>query len=455
MLYECFWSTLAKNAMTPLWAAATLTQGRAVLKQRLTEQCKIDPATLPYDAAVLKYIAAWKEGGGRAVLVTASDQSIADKIANHVGVFDEAHGSGGTINLKGRRKAEFLETRFGSRGFAYIGDSWADLPVWEAAGKAITLTSSRKLRARVDALGHDSEHIKAHWPSATCYIRALRPHQWLKNLLVFLPVLTGHYFTADVVGAAGLAFLAFSLVASSVYVLNDLLDIPADREHARKRNRPFAAGSIPIAHGGPMAALLLLAGFVCSLPLGAPFVLVMGSYFVLTLAYSLDLKRRVIIDVCILAGLYTLRVFAGGVAADISISVWLLAFSIFLFFSLAAVKRQAELVDGIGIGREKASGRGYRVDDLPVVHSMALSSGCVSVLVLALYINSPEVGALYSSPFALFGACLVLLYWITRTIMVAHRGGMRDDPVVYAVTDRVSQLCVLLVIGFAIAGMLF
>ena len=250
------------------------------------------------------------------------------------------------------------------------------------------------------------------------------------------------------------AFVAFSLIASSVYVLNDLLDLSADRSHPRKRKRPFAAGAIPIAHGTGMAAGLLLTGLLISALLGSQFLLVMLGYFALTTGYSLYLKRRLVVDICALAVLYTIRILAGAAATDLPVSVWLLAFSVFIFFSLAAVKRQAELVDGIASGKVTAHGRGYHVDDLSLVESMATSAGYVAVLVLALYVNSNAVSELYTAPQLLWGICLILLFWVSRMVMVTHRGRMHDDPVVFAIKDPVSRSCVILMAALGIAGTL-
>ena len=289
-------------------------------------------------------------------------------------------------------------------------------------------------------------------PSIGPYFRVLRPHQWLKNALVFLPLLAAHRFDGKTLFDAGLAFISFSLVASSVYVLNDLVDLEADRAHPRKRHRPFASGAIAISRGPLLVLAPLGAGALVATLLGPWFGLVLVGYYATTLAYSLFLKRYIVIDICVLAGLYTFRIIAGGTATGIEISVWLLAFSVFFFLSLAAVKRQAELVDGAASGNLQAHGRGYITDDLPIVASMAISSGYVSVLVMALYLNSPAVSELYATPAMLWGICLVLLYWLSRMVMVTHRGRMHDDPVVFAVKDRISLICFALVLAIAIAG---
>lgn len=450
MLHETFWSALARDPRTPVLAALALGQGRAALKRALAARAEIAVETLPYRAEVCARVEAWRAAGGRTALVTAADQALADRIAAHLGIFDEAHGSDGETNLKGAAKAAALTARFGARGFAYMGDAPADLAVWEAAGQAITVGADAGLRARAEALGVPVDHLEIAPPAPAAYLRALRPHQWLKNVLVFLPMLAAHQLTALTLVQSVLAFLAFSAVASAVYLLNDLLDLSADRAHPRKRCRPFASGAVPIAHGGAMAGGLLLLGGAVALGLGVAFLWALLLYLLITTAYSLALKRQVVIDICVLAGLYTMRLIAGGAATGIPLSVWLLAFSIFFFFALAAVKRQAELVDGAARGVLSASGRGYRTDDLPVVTMMALASGYLSVLVMALYVNAPAVSLLYSFPEALWGISAVLLYWISRMVLVTHRGQMHDDPVVFAVRDPVSLAAGGLILGLAV-----
>lgn len=356
------------------------------------------------------------------------------------------------MNLKGEKKGAFLEEQFGKRGYAYMGDASADLPVWQRAAKAITVNAPTALRQEVERGCKNVEHLTTGSPSLKAYVKALRPHQWLKNCLVFLPMLAAHQLDAAMLVLSMLAFVCFSLVASSVYVLNDLLDLSADRAHPRKRNRPFAAGSIPLAHGTWMAVGLILLGAILAAGIGWKFLLTMAGYYLLTTAYSLQLKRRIVIDICVLAGLYTMRIVAGAVATAIPLSVWLLAFSVFFFLSLAAVKRQAELIDSAERGNLKANGRDYHVDDLPIISMIAIGAGYVSVLVMALYVNSPVVVKLYARPEALWGVCTVLLYWITRTVLVAHRGQMHDDPVVYAAKDLISQICLVVILAFVVGG---
>lgn len=455
MLFETAWSVLSSNIKASFTVIKYLFSGKAILKQKLAAIAQIDMGLLPYNDTVLEFIRDWREGGGRVALVTASDQVIAEAIASHVGLFDEVHASQGGRNLKGPIKAEFLVERFGPENFDYIGDARADLPVWQCAKRAITVNASASLKKAVDAISTNSVHLGSHNLDWKSYAKALRPHQWLKNTLIFVPAIASHDASSETWLEVLLAFIAFSLVASSVYVLNDLLDLSADRDHPRKRSRPLASGDIPLIHGSLMAPGLLVLGLLTALTVGRlEFIGIILAYYVLTTAYSLTLKRRLVIDICTLAGLYTMRVLAGGAATGLPLSVWLLAFSIFIFLSLAAVKRQAELVDGISTGRIQATGRAYRAEDLPIVAMMAIASGYVSVLVLALYINTPAMQNLYSYPQLLWGVCPILLYWISRMVMITHRGKMEDDPIIYAVRDRVSRVCGVLIAGIVISASL-
>ncbi len=454
MLHETFWSAFAKDWTTPLRALAALGRGRAALKQVLADRAAVDVATLPYDEGVLARLRDWRAQGGRTALVSAADERLVAAVAAHLGLFNHAVGTTAGHNLKGEAKAARLVELFGTDGFHYMGDAEVDLPVWRAAGAAITVNAPPDLQHRVTQAVPGAEHLRTFTRSGRDYLRALRPHQWLKNLLVFVPMLAAHDLTPFTALYALTAFVAFSLIASSVYVLNDLLDLGADRAHPRKCRRPFASGAVPVAHGTAMAALLIGAGIVLAAPLGMGFVIVMAGYFGMTLAYSLYLKRRLVVDICALSTLYTFRILAGGAATALPISVWLLAFSVFFFFALAAVKRQAELVDSAAAGGLGAHGRGYRVEDLPLVSMMAIAAGYVSVLVMALYASSDEVTRLYSAPHMLWGICLVLLYWLSRMVMLTHRGRMHDDPVVFAVMDPVSRSCVIMVLALGIAGSL-
>lgn len=451
MLYESFWSAFAGNWRVPFVALAGLGKGKAALKARLAGMAPLNAALLPWHEETLQLIRDWRASGGRTALVTAADARIAGAIAEHLGLFDEVHASDGETNLKGEAKAAFLTRHFGPRGFVYAGDCAADLAIWRVAAGAITVGASARLRAQVEALHADARHLAAPLPVLPALIRAMRPHQWAKNVLVFVPVLAAHQYAGASLLQCLAAFVAFSLVASSVYLLNDLLDLASDRAHPRKRNRPLASGALPVQTGMAMIPLLLGGGIALALALPLGFLGVLAVYYLLTTAYSLSLKRKVLVDIFTLAGLYTLRVVAGAAATGIPLSMWLLALSVFLFFALAAVKRQAELVDLVNRGVDEVAGRGYRQGDLGLVTQLATSSGFAAVLVMMLYVNDPATLQLYPQPMLLWAACLVLLYWVTRMVMVAHRGRMDDDPVVFAARDRVSQILLVLT-GLLLVG---
>lgn len=454
ILFETFWSAFGHSWKSPFRAARALLTGKAALKRTLAQDSKVVVATLPYDPDVIAYVEKWRADGGRTALVTASDEHIAKDIAAHLGIFDEVYGSDGVRNLKGPNKAAFLTDHYPNTGYAYMGDAKADMPVWAVASHAITVNVPDALRKQVDTLSPVAEHLSTAPASFRPHLKALRPHQWLKNILVFVPMLAAHRYDAATFLQSLVAFAAFSMIASAGYVFNDLLDLAADRAHPRKCRRPFASGDLPISHGTWLGAGLLAGGFALAASLNLLLFLTLLVYFGVTMAYSLDLKRRMVVDICTLAGLYTMRLAAGAVATGLVLSVWLMAFSIFFFLSLAAVKRQAELIDTDKRGKLSASGRGYLVDDLPIMSQVAISAGFVSVLVMALYVNSPSVVSLYHYPEALWAVCLILLYWITRIVMITHRGWMDDDPVVFAAKDRISQVCGVAIVICAMGGAL-
>jgi 4-hydroxybenzoate polyprenyltransferase len=435
-------------------ALASLRSGRPKFKRYLAENAPVDPATLPYRPEVLDAIGEARAAGRRVLLVTASDQGTADRIAEHLGLFDEAIGSDGQNNMKAHRKADYLAGRFGAGGFQYLGDSSADLPVWKAAQEASMVCPSPSTQRAAEQLVSRATVLVPRRPKLEAAVRELRPHQWAKNILLFVPLYFSHQYTdPSLVFKALMAFLAFSFCASSIYVLNDLVDLPADRQHRSKRNRPLAAGTLSI----PEALALALGSLAMAIALGAvfvrpEFVLVLLGYVVLTTAYSLILKQRMIVDVLTLASLFTYRVVAGGVAVDVELSPWLLAFSIFFFTSLAFVKRYSELIQVKGDGGESLRGRNYVPADIPIITSAGPAAGLLAVLVFALYINSPAMMRYYSVPEALWGICLILVYWIIRIWFLAARNEMHDDPVLFAVKDKISLLAGALVIVCLLAA---
>jgi 4-hydroxybenzoate polyprenyltransferase/phosphoserine phosphatase len=423
-----------------------LAKGKAILKEKLANATEVDVSVLPYDPAVIDLIESERAKGRAIVLATASHISLATRIAEHLKLFDHVMASDATRNLSGSRKRDALIDAYGKDGFDYAGNSRDDLPVWTAARRAYVVNPDRGVEHRARQQGNVEKVLHADNGGLRSWVKALRLHQWIKNVLVFVPMLASHQGSFALLGHGLLAFLLFGLCASSVYVLNDLLDLNDDRHHRSKRLRPFAHGRLSIISGLMVFPVLLLAAFggaACLLP--PWFSAVLLTYYILTLGYSLYLKRRMAIDVISLAMLYTSRIVAGAAALRFPLTFWLLAFSMFIFLSLALVKRYAELHEARRNGRmEKTRGRGYYPDDLEMIASLGAASGYLSVMVLALYIHDDATANLYGHPQIIWLACPLLLFWITRVWMLTHRGLMHDDPVVFAARDKTSLIIGLL-----------
>lgn len=435
---------LAKaRPLQTLWLPAWLASGKAHLKQQLAERVSLDAATLPYNAALLDWLMSERRAGRRIVLCTAADMRTAQAIAQHLGIFDEVIASDGQTNLAAARKADRLVQRFGHQGFDYAGNSRDDLPVWQAARQAIVVNAPASVLKAAQEQGNVSQVIPSTGPSTRDIAKMLRLHQWLKNLLLFVPLLAAHQFTQGAAwGSVLLAFFAFSLCASAVYISNDLLDLDSDRLHPRKRHRPFASGAVPVAWGVAISPLLALASMALALAVGTHFLAWLAVYFALTCWYSVTLKRLVLLDCMTLACLYTLRIISGGAAAELRLSPWLLAVSGFVFLSLSFLKRHTELRPLVQRGESTAAhGRGYVAQDAALVQIFGVAAGYASAVVLALYLHGNTVQALYKQPHAILITVGVLVYWISWMWLQSHRGEMHDDPVVFAVKDRVSLAC--------------
>lgn len=415
--------------------AAALASGRAGLKAQVAAMAPPDPALLPYNETLLGWLREQKAAGRRIVLATAANEAVAARVAAHLGLFDEVIASSATRNLKGRHKAEALVERFGRGGFAYAGDARADLAVWEQAGAAVLVNVASGVAARVGVpVERRIDDRPALLPSL---LRAMRPHQWVKNLLVFVPIFTSHALLDGPGWIAGLlAFAAFSAAASGIYLINDLLDLDADRAHPKKRHRPFAAGVAPLPAGIVLATLLL----VVALALGwaAGIIWVITAYAATSLAYSLRLKRLPLVDVFALAGLYTIRLFGGGEATDHALSLWLLAFASFLFLSLALVKRVAEAIDNEKRATGRIAGRGYGPDDLVILQLFGVCSAFCSSLVLALYVQAEAGTGRFAASGLLWAIVPLVLLWNCRMWLSTARGYMHHDPILYAARDRVT-----------------
>ncbi|MEM7318462.1 MAG: UbiA family prenyltransferase [Pseudomonadota bacterium] len=437
---------LSRQPLTALRLAVTLRKGKQGFKRYLAQHAVFDPALLPYNQDVLDQIDQARSEGREVALVSASHQAQVDAVAAHLDLFDVAVGTGGGDaptgrNLKGEDKARFLVERYGCAGFDYVGDSPADIPVWKQARQAFAVNPDSGLLGRARRNGVDLTSTGGggvgQW---SALIKAMRPHQWAKNLLIFLPLLAAQQLGGF--PAAALAAVCFSLAASSAYLINDLVDIRPDRIHPRKRHRPFASGQVSILRGVGLAVCLLSGSLIAAfafLPADLGYTLV--GYVVLTLAYSFWLKRKMLVDVITLGALYTLRIIAGAAATGIVLSTWLLAFSMFLFFALATLKRQAELEDIKENGSEKTAGRNLQVVDLPILRSMSIAAGQIAVFVFALYVQDETIHQRYANPRVLLLVCPVLFFWLGRLQLLAARGHMTDDPIVFAFRDRISVLC--------------
>jgi 4-hydroxybenzoate polyprenyltransferase len=438
-LHESLLVLLRRNPLYLFALPAWLLGGKARFKREIARRALPAPADLAYNRPLLDWLRD-QRGRRELILCTAADAGIAHAVAGHLDLFDTVLASDGERNLDGERKAALLVERHGEQGFDYAGNGAVDVAIWRHARRAIVVNASAGTERAARAAA-TVEHVLPAAPAGPrAWLRALRLHQWIKNLLVFVPLLTAHLaLDPQSVLHSTLAFTAFGLCASSVYLLNDLLDLPSDRAHPRKRNRPFAAGQLSLLAGLALAPLLLAAAFaLAALALPGRFVLALAGYYLLTLAYSLALKRVEMLDVVVLAALYTARIVAGTFALAIALSFWLLAFSMFLFLSLALVKRYTELAVMREQGLTQAAGRGYRTDDLPMLGALGAAAGYLSVLVLALYINSANSHTLYGQPKALWLLCPLLLYWISRVWLLTQRGRMHDDPLLFALRDPVS-----------------
>lgn len=437
LLWECVLVLLKTHPITLLLLPFWLLRGRAFLKRQLAGRIHLDPARLPYRQQVLDLLRQEKLAGRRIALVTAADRELAESISNYLGLFDEVHASDGQQNFKGANKAAFLVEHFALPGFDYVGDSTADLDVWRHARAAYVVgTPARAEQAA--ALTTLKATIIEPTASLRTWIDALRGQHWAKNLLLFLPLALSHKLAIEPILRTMAGFALYGLCASGLYILNDLLDLHSDREHPWKKERPFAAGDISIPEGLFASFTLLCSAFGLGFLLDLQFGLALVGYATLTMLYSLYLKKIALLDVFVLSSFYSCRIVAGAVISATPLSQWFLAFSMFVFLSLAMAKRYSELLHADNLVSAGNSGRGYRVDDRDLLLSLGVGSSFSAVVILSLYVHSQEVRLLYLSPEYLFLLCPIVLYWLSRTWLQAHRGELNEDPVTLALRDRVS-----------------
>lgn len=436
-LWESFLAAWRLCWWLPLAAILWIAKGRQHFKQEVAKIALPEVSSLPWNTSVLDALKGARSGGRRCVLATAANERIAHACADELGLFDEIISSDGTVNLKGKHKADVLVNRFGKQGFDYIGDSRADMPVWaQATGR---YSVSNLLPPGGVLLREDTNRLRA-----ALWVKLLRARHWIKNILVFVaPVAAHQWANPGAWLASGLTFVAFCCVCSAVYVVNDLFDLASDRLHPSKRSRPLAAGALPLAPAAFVAVLLFVVGMVIAALAGAWVAAAIALYVAVNALYTLSLKRLPVFDVFCLAGLYTLRIVAGAVAVVVPLSTWLVAFSVFAFLSLALLKRAADIARLAP--DEVLPGRGYRGRDAAFVDAFGVSTAIAACLVLALYVASDQVASMYGDPLWLWGLVIIVLMWLARMWRIAMSGAMDDDPVLFATRDAASWSCAAVV----------
>lgn len=441
-LVESLFAVARTHPLTLLKVPLWLTKGRARLKQGLAECATIDVHTLPFDQELLDHLRLQKRHGRRLILASGADEKIARAVADECGIFDAVVASDGVVNLTASRKRDRLVAEFGERGFDYVGNSARDLPIWAAARHGLLMSSSPRLTAAAQRVTEVKHVFAGRRPGAAAYFGAMRLPHWLKNVLLLVPLLVAHslydplMLTNALIGA-----LCFSLAASGVYLLNDLLDLSVDRRHPHKKSRALASGQMPIVHALVLLPCLWLAAAAFALWLPHPFFVALSFYVALMLTYSLRLKDIAIVDALVLAIGYSLRILAGALAVGLGVSPWLLVCSTAMFFGLALLKRYAELVTlRSGMGQEDRV-RAYRIADATIVAGLGVAAGCIAVTLLALY---PVIEPSTHPRWPVWLLCSVLLFWIGHMWLMAHRGNIRDDPVAFALRDPISRIFGLL-----------
>ncbi|RMG41897.1 MAG: UbiA family prenyltransferase [Candidatus Dadabacteria bacterium] len=446
LLYESLAKLIKEKPLLLCFLPFWILRGRSFLKKQLADRISIGVDSLPYNHELLAELKVCKERGNRLVLVTASEERLATDVARHLGIFDAVYGTTAENNLKGENKRVLLSNEFGAGRYVYVGDSKADIPVWRSAASAWVVVSGKNPLNGVEDIVAD-RIFKRDINRLRVLLRTLRVHQWSKNVLLFVPLMLAHRLKeVDLVLQAFYGFFAFSLCASAGYIINDILDLDADRQHRSKKFRPIASGEMPLKVAFLLVPLLLIFAGMLSWLLPDKFLLLVVLYFLATVSYSVWLKKIVLVDVIVLALLYTIRIIAGGAATTVPVSHWLVVFSMFLFLSLACVKRYAELKMLDGSDSDKITGRGYDSADINLIGRFGVSAGYISVLVIAMYVHGGDVQNLYTLPEVLWLICPLLLYWVSRIWLIAEHGKLNDDPVVYALLDRVSYL---------VAGLMF
>lgn len=457
LLFECL-VPIIKNYFYALFLAPFwLLKGKAYLKDKFSDLVSINPEILPYNNNVLEYIRKEKENGSKIILATASNIKLAKSISDYLGIFDDVIASSKEENLKGKNKLNkiklYIENNNTNKEFSYIGDSKADVKIFNETDIPIVVGNKNvfnKIKSKNDKTtfvdGENDFSLKK-------FFKMIRTYQWVKNFLIFLPLILAHKFLdVNLLLKALVAFFSFSFLASSVYIINDIMDVESDRIHPSKKNRPIASGAVKISSALKVAFILMPLSFIISIFLGKEFLFVLLTYFITTSCYSFYLKKIMLVDILILSLLYTVRMFAGGVALNIYLSPWLFMFSMFFFFSLACAKRYSELYAVRNNLQDEIKGRGYQAQDLEQIQIFGSSSGYIAILIFALYIQSDISMKLYKTPSFFWALCPIMLYWISRVWLLSHRGQMTQDPIIFALKDKVSYVVLILsIIIFGVA----
>lgn len=454
LLLESVLLLIKRNPLYLFLCCIWLLRGRGNLKSQIARRIELDVSLLPYNTTLLAYLQHQRVAGRRLVLASASDRTLVQRVADYLGIFDAVLGSDETLNLKSAAKLRAIAADAGTQGFAYAGNAAADLAVWAQAAEIIVVNASPGIASQAQKLQTPALIIPPRPFKWRLVMKALRLHQWAKNALLFVPLMAAHDLNGDNWFATLLAFVAFGMCASATYVINDLFDLASDRAHPRKRARPFAAATLTIPFGAVLVLVLLPLSLWLAASISLSFFALMILYVMVTLLYSARLKQIAIVDVLVLASLYTHRILAGGLVSEVVISNWLLAVSLFMFLSLALVKRCAELEFMSGDGKVSLAGRGYRTSDLSYLISMGIASGFVAVMLLALYVDSQVGGSMYPHAEILWLILPLMLFWIMRLWLKISRMEIQDDPLLFAITDRTSWIIAVLVACVALVASL-
>ena len=455
---DTLWEQIIKVIRNPFLLPGliySVFKGKLAFKQYcLTHAGSLDPSLLPYNQDVLESIKQAKANGSTIILCTAALYDIAHNVSSYLNCFDDLLSSSDTINLSSFSKRDAILQYADSEQFDYIGNSHADIPVWNLSGRAIIAKPEHGLVSKVEKSGITVHIVSKSAPFSnylSIIIKQIRVYQWIKNALIFIPCLLAHIINYDIIIQSLCAFLCISLSASAVYMYNDLMDLDSDRQHHRKKNRPLASGAFSIPHALIFIPIFILLAYLISFTsLTLEFTVLLTVYILLTTLYSISFKKIAIVDVILLAALYTLRLIAGGIANNVVLSPWLLGFGMFVFLSLAFVKRYTEVLIHADEQNKQIAGRGYTSSDGSILLNAGISSAMISILVLALYMNSNEVKILYHNPLILWILCPIFMIWLLRVWLIAHRGNMHDDPIIFMAKDSFSYIMFSLILAIVL-----